>query len=166
MGKRRSRFCAEPGPPCPGCAGPGRSILARVPAGAGGPRTQARTALCQAPKPLLNSGREAPPPRFPRVPRLPAGQAGALRRRAVSRRGGARGEPKQGRPSRLPLSPRRPQAAASPLRSAPGAARLSPRGAVRGICASRAAPQVVRRSKLHAKHLQGGRPGPRATASA
>ena len=107
LGKRRRRFCAEPGPPCPGCAGPGRSILAPVPAGAGGPRTQARMALCQAPKPLLNSEREAPPPRFPRVPRLPAGQAGALRRRADSRGGGRRGRGAQAGAA-IPPAPQTP----------------------------------------------------------
>ena len=141
LGKRRRRFCAEPGPPCPGCAGPGRSILAPVPAGAGGPRTQARMALCQAPKPLLNSEREAPPPRFPRVPRLPAGQAGALRRRADSRGGGAAGA---GSPSRggHPACPSDPAALRPPpLLSGP-----------------RQGPRVF---LLGAPNVESARPGPR-----
>lgn len=81
----------------PGSAGPGRSILARAPAALGPgralPRARPRSSL---------STRSSPG--FPRVSRLPAGRAGALKLRAASR--GRGGGPNRGGiplPLRSPL---------------------------------------------------------------
>lgn len=93
-------------------------------------------------------------PGFPRVPRLPAGRAGTLKLRAASR--GREGGPNRGG-ILLPLSLRRPPVASRSARllSAPDAEPARPWPV----------PQVVRGSKPHAKHLQGGRPEPRLPAS-
>ena len=144
---------AQPGPPCPGCAGAGRSILAPGPAGADGRVPRPRS-------PLLNSAKDAPPPRFPRVPRLPAGPVGGRRRRPASP-----GRPSRGRipptPEPWPRSGRRLPAWVR-AGAAAGDARLSPPGSGRGTCAPRAAPQVVRSSSGEALLA----PGPRLPAGA
>ena len=130
----------------PGSAGPGRSILAQAPAALG----PGRALPCARPRSSLSTRSS---PGFPRVSRLPAGRAGALK--APRRLAGAGRGPKQGR------HPASPPVAASPLGprvfllSAPDAEPERPWPA----------PQVVRESKPHAKHLQGGRPDPRVPAS-
>lgn len=89
----------------PGSAGPGRSILAQAPAALG----PGRALPCARPRSSLSTRSS---PGFPRVPRLPAGRAGAMKLRAASR--GRGGSPNRGG-ILLPLSLRRPPVAASPL---------------------------------------------------
>lgn len=142
--RRRRRLCAEPGPRCPGKRGTRpqhpRSGARGLGPGRALPQARPRSSL---------STRSSPG--FPRVSRLPAGRAGALK---FMRRLAGAWEFKQGS---IPLPP----VAASPLGprvfllSAPDAEPRRPWPA----------PQVVRESKPHAKHLQGGRPDPRVPAS-
>ena len=103
--------------------------------------------------------------------RLPASRAflGYLR---VGLECGGAARPRQGpKQRRHPAGPQPPPPSGRLLSgqvqasAATWAVRLSLPGAGRGTCASRAAPQVVRRLKPHTKRLQVGSPGPRASAS-
>lgn len=103
--------------------------------------------------------------------RLPASRAFLAYLRVGLECGGA-ARPRQGpKQRRHPAGPQPPPPSGRLLSgqvrasAATWAVRLSLPGARRGTCASRAAPQVVRRLKPHTKRLQVGSPGPRASAS-
>lgn len=127
----------------PGSAGPGRSILARAPAALG----PGRALPCARPRSSLSTRSS---PGFPRVPRLPAGRAGALNLRAASR--GRGGGPNWGG-ILLPLSLRRPPVASR-------SARLSPLGAGRGTSASLARAPSCARVEAAREAPSGRPPGP------